>query len=215
MLLTSSTIIQNIWSMYQTGLANLAFFYFDHKDAAKLDARSLLSSLLIQLCNQSDHFCEVLSTLYMAHDRGSRQPGEDELMQCLRDMIRQGKSPVYIIVDALDECPDSTGLGSPRAAVLEIIRGLIGLSPRVYLCITSRPEMDIRRVLRPLTSHIVSLDQHDGQHKDIAEYVKFVVHSDSRMREWPEEDKNLVSKTLTQNCDGMYVVIFMIFRIVF
>jgi hypothetical protein len=208
MLLISSTIIRDIWSMCQTGLVNLAFFYFDHRDATKQDARSLLSCLLVQLSNQSDRFCKVLSTLYMAHDRGFRQPGEEELMQCLRDMISQGESPVYIVIDALDECPDSSGLASPRAEVLEIIRGLIGMDPHVRLCITSRPEIDIRRVIEPLTSHTVSLDNHDGQHKDIAEYVKFVVHSDSRMRDWPEEDKNLVMDTLTQDCGGMYVIIF-------
>jgi hypothetical protein len=210
--LTSSTIIQDLWSMCQTGSANLAFFYFDHRDAAKVDARSLLSSLLVQLSNQSDRFYEVLSTLYMAHDRGSRQPGEDELMQCLRDMISQGKLPVYIIVDALDECPESSGLASPRAGVLEIIRGLIDMYPRVQICIASRPEMDIRRVLEPLTRYFVSLDECDGQREDIAEYVKFVVHSDSRMREWPEEDKILVIDTLIRDCGGMYAENFIMFR---
>jgi hypothetical protein len=212
MLLTSSTIIQDIWSMRQTESVNLAFFYFDHRDAAKLDARGLLSSLLVQLCNQSDRFCEVLSTFYEDYDRGSRQPGEDELMHCLRDMISQGNSQVYIIVDGLDECPlecpDSSGLASPRAEVLEIIQGLIGISPRVYLCISSRPEMDIRRVLEPLTSHTVSLDKEDGQHEDIAEYIKLIVRSDPRMQEWPEEYKKLVTDTLTQNCGGMYAVNF-------
>jgi hypothetical protein len=213
MLLISSTIIQDIWSMCQGGSAKLAFFYFDHRDATKLDARSLLSSLLAQLCNQSDRFYEFLSTLYVAHDRGSRQPGEEELMQCLRDMISLEKSPVYIIVDGLDECPEPSGLASPRAEVLKIIRELIDMYPRVHLCITSRPEIDIRRVLEPLTSHTLSLDNHDGQHKDIAEYVKFFVHSDSKMREWPEEDKKLVIDAVTRDCSGMYVVISMMFLI--
>jgi hypothetical protein len=215
MLLTSSTIIQDIWSMRPTESVNLAFFYFDHRDAAKLDSRSFLSSLLVQLSNQSDDFFGLLSTLYVAHDRGSRQPGEDELMQCLQGMISQGKSPVYIIVDGLDECPDSSDLASPRAEVLEIIQGLVGISPRVYLCITSRPEMDIRHFFDPLTSYTVSLDKQDGQREDIAEYIKFVVGSDSRMREWPEEDKKLVIDTLTQDCGGMYVVVFMMFRCIF
>ena len=188
-LLTSSIIIQDIWTMRQTGSANLAFFYFDHQDAAKLDARNLLSSLLVQLYNQSDRFFEALSTLYMAHDRGSRQPGEDELMQCLRDMISRGTLPVYIIVDGLDECPDSSGLASPRTEVLNIIRELVDISPRVRLCVASRPEMGIRHVLEPLTRYTVSLDKQNGQHKDIADYIKFVVHSDPTTRKWPEEEK--------------------------
>ena len=215
MQLISSTIIQDLWSMRQSETANLAFFYFDHQDATKLDARSLLSSILVQLSNQSDRSCEVLSALYLSHDRGFRQPGEGALIQCLRDMVSQGESPVYVILDALDECPVSSGLASPRVEVLEIIRGLIGISPRVYLCITSRPEMDIRHFFDPLTSYTVSLDKQDGQHEDIAEYIKFVVGSDSRMREWPEEDKKLVIDTLTQDCGGMYAVVFMMFRCIF
>ena len=218
MLLTSSTIIQDIWTMRQTKTANLAFFYFDYRDAAKQEARNFLSSLLVQLSNQSDRFRDVLSTLFISHDRGSRQPGEDELLQCLRDMISRGESPVYVIVDALDECPeshDSAGLASPRAEVLEVIQGLVGMSPRLYLCIASRPEMDIRRVLEPLTSQTVSLDKQNGQHRDIAEYIDFVVNSDSRMEEWPDEDQKLVIKKLKKDCSGMYAATFMIFSSIF
>jgi hypothetical protein len=201
--------------MRQTGSANLAFFYFDRQDAAKLDARSLLSSLLVQLYNQSDRFFEALSTLYMAHDRGSRQPGEDELMQCLRDMISRGTLPVYIIVDGLDECPDSSGLASPRTEVLNIIRELVDISPRVHLCVASRPEMGIRHVLEPLTCYTVSLDNQNGQHKDIADYIKFVVHSDPTMRKWPKEEKELVINILTRDCGGMCAAFFMKFRSIF
>jgi hypothetical protein len=150
--------------MCQAGLAALTFFYFDHRDAAKLDSRRLLSSLLIQLGNQSDRFREVLSTLYTAHDRGSRQAGEDELMQCLQDMIAlPGQLPIYIILDALDECSDSLGLVSPRADVLDIVKKLIKLQTSARFCIFSRPEVDIRRVLGPLSNHTISLDKHDGQ----------------------------------------------------
>ena len=217
MLLISSTIIQDILSTRQSESTNLAFFYFDHRDVAKTNSRSFLSSLLVQLSNQSDSFLEALSILYVAHDRGSRQPGEDELIQCLRDMIGQGTrtSPFYVIVDGVDECPDFSSLASPRAEVLEIIQGLIKISPHIHLCIASRPEIDIRRILEPLTSYTVSLDKDDGHHKDIAEYIKSVVRSDSRMEKWPEQDKELVINRLTQDCSGMYAAVFMTFCCIF
>ena len=162
----------------------------------------MLSSLLVQLGNQSDRFSEVLSTLY---DRGSRQAGEDELMKCLQDMIKlPGQLPVYIILDALDECSDSHGLASPRADILEIIKKLIDLQTSAHFCIFSRPEVDIRRVLEPLSNHTISLDKHDGQNECIAEYIKSVVQSDPRMWQWPEEDIELVIGTLTRRCGGMY-----------
>ena len=222
MLLTSSAIIEDILPMCRSKSAdpraNLAFFYFDHLDVAKLNARSLLSSLLVQLSNQSDRFLKVLSALYLEHDHGSRQPGEDKLVECLQKMISQGTLtlPVYIIVDGLDECPDFSGLVSPPAKkVLEIIQGLIKISPPVHLCITSRrPDRDTRRILKSsssVTNHTLYLDKQDGQHEDIAKYIKFVVRSDSRIEEWPEEDKKLVVKRLEKDCSGMYAAMFVIF----
>jgi len=58
--LDSSTVIEDVRHMCQTGLSTLAIFYFDFRDAAKQDARSLLSSLLVQLCDQSDNSSQVL-----------------------------------------------------------------------------------------------------------------------------------------------------------
>ncbi|KAH9958496.1 hypothetical protein BC827DRAFT_1220010, partial [Russula dissimulans] len=78
--LDSSTVIEDVRHMCQTGLSTLAIFYFDFRDAAKQDARSLLSSLLVQLCDQSDNSSQVLFSLYTTHTDGSRQPSEDALI---------------------------------------------------------------------------------------------------------------------------------------
>jgi hypothetical protein len=49
----------------------------------------------------------------------------------------------------------------------------------------------------------VSLHDQTGQKKDIVDYVAFVVHTDSRMRRWRDEDKRLVIETLSERVDGM------------
>jgi hypothetical protein len=83
---------------------------------------------------------------------------------------------------------------------------LAGLQlPNLHICVTSRPEMDIRTVLRPLCSHPISLHDESGQKQDIVDYVRSVVHSDKRMRRWREEDKDLVVETLAEKADGMCV----------
>jgi NACHT domain len=201
----SSTIIEEVKDVCQTGLATLAFFYFDFRDTAKQNVRSLLSSLLVQLSNRSDNFCTILSELYSDHDRGSQQPKEAALMKCLKDMLivpRQGD--IYIVVDALDECPNSYGYPTPREEVLRIMQELVKLClPRVHFCVTSRPEVDIREALEDLAVHNVSLHKQAGQIQDISDYIKSVVHSDSKMRRWREEDKELVIKTLTEKAGGM------------
>ena len=115
-----------------------------------------------------------------------------------------GQGPIYIIVDALDECPNFPGRPSAREKVLDLIEDLVDLElPNLHLCIASRPEIDIRMVLEPLTPLKISLHDEIGQKKDIIEYIKCVVQSDRRMRKWREEDQNLVIDTLSQNAQGM------------
>jgi len=60
----SSSIIEQVNTVCQAGLATIAFFYVDFRDGDKQDIRGLLSSILIQLCNQSDNFSEILSSLF-------------------------------------------------------------------------------------------------------------------------------------------------------
>ena len=201
----SSTIIQEVWDVCQTGLATLAFFYFDFRDSGKQDARNLLSSLLIQLCHQSDKFSEIISAYYSAHGNGSRQPSEDALMECLKDMLTlPGQGEIYIVTDALDECPNVTGYPTPREQVLTIVQDLVDLRlPHVHFCVMSRPEVDIRDALGLLAAHNVSLHEQAGQNQDISDYIKSVVQSDLKMRRWREEDKQLVIKTLTERAGGM------------
>jgi hypothetical protein len=115
-----------------------------------------------------------------------------------------GQAPIYIIVDALDECPNTSGIPSAREEVLELIEELVNLKlPNVHLCVASRPEMDIRVVLEPLTSLKISLHDESGQKEDIIEYINSVVRSDRSLRRWKEEDKQLVIDALSDKADGM------------
>jgi hypothetical protein len=204
---TSSSIIENIQDsdMHQMGFAVIAFFYFDFRDGGKQHVRHLLSSILIQLCNQSTQYSEILSTLFMYYDRGSRQPSDDALLECLKRMFKlPGHGTLYVVIDALDECPDSSGCPSPREQVLFILRDLIELHlPHVHFCITSRPEVDIRDVLEPLAAHNVPLHEQPGQSLDIVNYINDFVRSDPKMQRWREEDKQLVIETLTAKAGGM------------
>jgi hypothetical protein len=104
----------------------------------------------------------------------------------------------------LDECPNNLGLPSSREKVLALVKELIDLQlPKLRICITSRPEIDIRNFLEPLASQKVSLHDERGQKQDIANYISSVVHSDSMMRRWRTEDKELVITTLSERADGM------------
>ncbi len=191
--------------MSSAGLAFLAYFYFDFKDTTKQDLRALLSSLLVQLSDQSDIFCDALFSLYSAHKRGSEQSTEDSLAQCLKDMLAiTGQVPIYLVMDALDECPNDSGIPSSREKVLELVKELVGLHHlNLRLYITSRPEFDIRTMLESLATQQVSLHDESGQRQDINNYVTFVVCSDRRMKRWRDNDKDAVIENLTEKADGL------------
>ena len=185
----------------------MAYFYFDFRDVDKRSRRNLLPSLLIQLSARSDPFCDVLSRLYKAHDDGARQPNDSALMRCLKDMLTlPDQGPVYLILDALDECPKTSGVPSLREQVLDLVNELVDLRlPSLHICVTSRQEVDIKDALESVASHSVSLHDESGQKKDIATYVKSVVHAKSvrEIRRWRDADKELVIRTLSEKADGM------------
>ena len=127
------------------------------------------------------------------------------MVECLKEMLAvEAHGPTYIIIDALDECPITSTIPSPREEVLELVEELVGLHlPNVHICVTSRPEHDIQAVLKRLTPCPVSLHDESGQQQDITDYVTSIVRSDRRMSRWREEDKDLVIKTLSEKADGM------------
>jgi hypothetical protein len=198
-------IIRDLKSISHGSSAFLAYFYFDFKDTAKQDSRALLSSLLVQLSDQSDIFCDILFSLYSAHKQGSEQPTDDSLAECLKNMLTaMGQVPIYLVMDALDECPNDSGIPSLREKVLVLVKELVGLRrPNLRLCVTSRTEFDICTALKPLATQQVSLHDESGQQQDIIDYVTSVVRSDERMKRWRDNDKTMVIGELTAKADGM------------
>ncbi|KAF8463029.1 ankyrin repeat-containing domain protein, partial [Russula ochroleuca] len=201
-----STIIDNIDTMTKSGLASLAFFYCDFREDEKRDLRGLLSSVLIQLCHQSDSYSRILSRFYSQHANGSKHPSDDELVRCLKDILGvPGQATVYLVIDGLDECSNTSAMPSPREKVLILLKDLIeSRLPNLRICVTSRPEIDIQAALEPLTSHSISLHDERGQMEDIENYIKFVVNTDLNMRRWKTADKEQVIKVLIEKSDRMF-----------
>jgi hypothetical protein len=204
--LKSSAIIEDVKRMREARSCLIAYYYFDFKDAAKRDVRGLLTFLLKKLVQGSDHCWDVLYQLYETCDDKSEQPSEAALTNCLKAMLElPGRIPVFIILDALDECPNF-GNPSAREKVLNFLEGVIGSNhPNLHICITSRPEHDILSTLNPLTpvSRRVALNEEYGQTEDINNYIRSFVYTNTVMRKWKVEDKELVISALTNRAGGM------------
>ena len=193
--------------MRESKSALVAYYYFDFKDAAKRDIRGLLTSLLLQLVDDSDCCWDLLSQLYKRCRDGSEQPSDATLAQCLKNMLDlPGQIPTYIIIDALNECPNNIGTPSAREKVLNSVEDLVESNhPNLFMCITSRPEQDITTILSPLAplSRRVSLHEEVGQRGYIDSYVRSFVQSDRAIRRWRAEDKEVVIEVLSAQANGM------------
>ena len=205
MRLASSSIVEDIITIQKAGLASLAFFYCDFREEQKKDLRGLLSSLLVQLCHQSDSYSNLLFKFYLEHAKGSRHPSDDDLVRCLTNLLKlPGHAPVYLIIDALDEYPNTSAIPSPRDDVLNLVEELTkSRFPNLSICVTSRPEIDIKGVLDPLVHLFVSLHEEDGQKGDIEDYIKSVVNTNPKNKRWRAGDKQLVIDTLMKKAEGM------------
>ena len=185
----------------------IAYHYFDFKDASKRDVCGLLASLLFQLGGESDRCREVLYDLFTSCKDGSERPSDAALEGCLKHMLElPGQLLTFLIVDALDECPNTTGTPSAREEVLNFLEDLVRSNhSNLFICVTSRPEQDIQTVLNPLTSAFrqVSLHEEGGQMEDIKSYIHSFVHKDRTMRRWREEDRKLVISILSERVGGM------------
>jgi hypothetical protein len=184
--------------------ATMAYYYFDFRDARKQDRYGLLSSLLSQLSAKSKSCSELLFELRSNHPAGSGNPTTRALTDCLKDMLSlPGQGQIYIIVDGLDECPETQGTPSVRKEVLELVTELVGLKlSNLHLCVASRPETDIRRTLKLLKPLQISLDDAEGQKDDIDKYIESVVQSIIWMQKWEDKNKNLVIQELSERAKG-------------
>ena len=201
----SSAIIRDLDAASKLGLSSTAFYFFDFRDDAKQTLRGLFSSILVQLCYQSGICYEILWDLYSTLREGSRSASDDELMKCLENMVTsQGQAPVHIVIDALDECSNTFGIPSERESVLSALKNLFDLHcPSLRICITSRPEPDIKETLTPFASQSLSLHNQDGQREDILYYIISVVDQIAAKKKWRPDDRQMVIDALSNKADGM------------
>jgi hypothetical protein len=137
------------------------------------------------------------------------------LLGCLKTILAcQGQAPLYVVVDTLNECPNSSGLVTQCQEVIDILKELIKLKLlHIHFCVTSQPKVDIQRVFDPLNPYNMSLHNQGRQIRDLAKYVKSVVCLDMTMKNWLEKVKESVINTLAEKGGRIYVIIALMLTI--
>lgn len=195
----SSTIVEHMKQHCEKPGFALAYFYFDFNDAEKQRVSNLVSSLLAQLCNKLDDLPEQLKVLYKGCNEGQQRAAMRELKTML-SLVVKNLEDVFIVVDALDECPKD----GERGELLELIREIESWSlSNFHLLVTSRQEPDIQGALTPLLTSIAIPVQGSEVESDIKLHIASELATDSKLRRLPDGVKAEIENTLAAGANGM------------
>jgi hypothetical protein len=191
-----STAIEDIRvTCEQDADTSFAFFYFSFSDERKQSDSDLLRSLVAQLGWREPS----LSILRQAYGDAKRSvPGPDELEKILLASIRSC-SRVYLLIDALDECPEDL---ETRQSVLSRIETLTQDAPNLRILATSRELDRIRRSMEGLNAEPLRVTTR-AVDDDIQIYLAKEVSRDRSLRELSSEIRTLIENTIASQADGM------------
>lgn len=198
----SSTIINQIRQEYPSSdKVAVVYFYFDFNDAEKQKPVNMIRSLVSQLPEQCSEAFDKLRQDFSSCNDGGRQPGVERLLEVFRDIV-QGLDKTFVILDALDECPERQEQG-----LFNRIRQIYGFdTPKVHMLLTSRSLTDIEDNLVPLTKceNRMRIDSTIVD-RDIFAYIDEQLRCDVRFKRWSNmpQVQEEIRENLMKKADGM------------
>ncbi|KAK1754032.1 hypothetical protein QBC47DRAFT_414936 [Echria macrotheca] len=183
----------------------LAYFYFDFQRPEEHGIECLLGCLLRQTSAKEPVIPKPVELLYDKHGKAGHRPSAQELEMALIDVVKGLHKDIYIIIDALDEAPESNG---KRGTVLKLLARL-ATSPcsNLHLLATSRNEIDIRSCIGPLSGNGISIED-SVVDADIRKYVMSSITEDDRMSKLAPGLKDLIVSRLAEGANGMFRWVF-------
>ena len=112
-----SSAIEHIQGQYIQPENALGYYYFDFNDSQKRKVDNFVSSITSQLCSQLAFLPESMRDLWLECHEGRQRPLLKKLMRVLFCLLADFKE-VFLVVDALDECPEDNG---ERATLLDTV----------------------------------------------------------------------------------------------
>lgn len=168
--------------------ARLAYWYFQFGDEATLVVCNMIRSFIRQL--SVSPLPGVINQLWEKHKKRSSEPDIDELAKILDELI-DSLGEVFIVIDALDECPQ-TADKREREKLLGFIRHLRGKHDKnLHLLATSRPELDIHSELNACPAINIEMVVDD----DVRRFVKNSICSGD-LKDWSNDTKQTIEDKL-------------------
>jgi WD40 repeat protein len=198
-----STIARTICDHFATTNLLGASFFMSRQVAERRHAPNVVRTIAYQLARQHSAFAEAISARLrdspdIASSEGLQKLATELLFQPAG--VLAADAGLLVVIDALDECAEDSS-GRPGGELLPLLlRGLLELSGRVKLLLTSRAEPEIMRIFElasPGSRHnVVRLHDLDASvvRSDIRTYLvrSFAdiasSRSDPGLLNWPSQE---------------------------
>ncbi|KAK8064707.1 hypothetical protein PG994_007345, partial [Apiospora phragmitis] len=169
----------------------LAYWYFRFDNSTSQNVSRILRSIIRQLSTSRLSF--EVQALRDQHSRAGSEPSVEELTKALVHTLQSLEGEIYIVFDALDECPGPDKQGQ-RDQLLRCIKSLVSETrPNLHILVTSRPEPDIRREVGRIANY--ALDIEELVKEDVARYVETALAKPD-LASWDEQAKGRIRDKL-------------------
>lgn len=168
-----------------------AYWYFEFGVDWTKNVDALVRSLTRQLSRPP--LPPSVVNLYKQHYIPGSQPDSETVLRLLHDVLSRipEGSHVYLVLDALDECPND-GDPNARALLLNLLMDLLDQhNDKVHVLATSRPENDICRQL----DRFPKVDLEARLAEDVKKFVDVALAKDP-LNEWKDGVKSLIRDKL-------------------
>lgn len=167
----------------------IACIYCNYKERDAQTVINLLASIWRQLAQHRDTLSEDVRNLYENHLRSSKPLDIHEVTRTLHSEITEF-SKVFLLVDALDECPEDNGCRE------NLLKELQALQPTVNIMFTTRfRELVYSRFEKPMMLEIVATDD------DLHKYIEGRISSQRKLLKHVQRDVTL-SKAIVESVIG-------------
>jgi len=137
--------------------------------------------------------------LYQAYNDAKQSVPESDVLESVLLASIRSCSKVYLLLDALDECPEDH---ETRQIVLARIERLSKDAPNLKILVTSRELNRIRVSMEALFAEPLHVAT-SAVDADIQIYVATEVSRDRSLRQLSPEMRSLIETTIASQADGM------------
>ncbi|KAJ6186531.1 hypothetical protein N7519_007832 [Penicillium mononematosum] len=194
----------------------LAYFFFQGSQKSMTSPTDALRSLIWMLLIQQPRlFSYIRETLRNA---GASYFDSPSVFWPLAEIFKQmladkDLTPVYLTLDALDECNERNSGDPGRPHLLSLISDTLSITNKVKWLLSSRPEVDVYKKLKakPALGAIVELDV-QSRPEPVDVYIEHKLSDLERYYEYPRDVLDEMSQEIRPRAQNTFLWVSLVFK---